>query len=127
MGQLISENGMQVAEISKNEVLLRSSDYVLNIFADRDGVNVVYFDTDSRPHWGYNVFLFLYNKRRDSLVLPQTSFQPKDYSEFIEAELGALSNHLRTAGQDILRGSKDWIKSYSWPVVRASADVAAIL
>ncbi len=124
---MILAHGLTLIEVSENEVLLKSRDYAIDIIADKDGVSVIYFDTLSSPAKGYNVFLFLANKRRNSLVFSTNKPQTKSYTEFIESELGSLAQHIRNAGQDILSGSKDWIKTYSWPIVRPSGNVASII
>jgi hypothetical protein len=102
MGDMISAHSLDLVVIGGNEVLLKSSTYVMDVVADRNGVSVVYFDTMQKPVKGYNVFLFLANKRRGQLALTK-------------------------AGQDILIGSKDWMREYSWPTVHLGDDIAAMI
>ena len=127
MGDIISTHSLVLVAMGGNEVLLKSSSYVLDIVADRDGVSIVYFDTTQKPAKGYNVFLFLANKRREQLSFAKNKPTVNSHTEFVEGETRALSGHLRKAGQDILAGSKDWIKGYSWPTVRLANEVAAMI
>lgn len=78
---------------------------------------MVYFDKVSKPAKGYNILLYLINRRRDLLVFSESQTPAESYTEFIENQLASLARHLRTAGQDILSGARDWIKEYSWPTV----------
>lgn len=127
MGDLIVGNGLGLVEISDSEVLLRSDTYAINVFADRDGVSLVYFDKSVKPIKGYNVFLFLINKRRNLLTFSAKKPNASSYAEFVEIELCSLVQHLRDAGRDLLTGSKEWIKGYSWPVLSPSGGVAAMI
>ena len=117
MADLIAAYELSVVEVSESEVLLKSQNYFIDVFAGKEGVGVVYFDKMSRPVKGYNLFLYLVNRRRGLLVFSESQTQAESYTEFIENQLASLARHLRTAGQDILGGAKDWIKEYSWPTV----------
>jgi hypothetical protein len=88
---------------------------------------MVYFDTSVNPIKGYNIFLYLVNKRRNLLTFSSGVPQAGSYAEFVEKEVASLAKHLRSAGQDILAGSRDWIESYSWPTVTPSGDIAALI
>jgi len=127
MADIIKANGLSIIELSDSEVLLKADSYALDVYADRDGVSMVYFNKSSLPPAGYNVLLFLLNKRRDALELLEAQPTTDDYSGFIRVGLSALAKHLRSAGIDILSGSKEWIKSYSWPAVKPSGSVASFL
>ena len=127
MNDLIATNGLGLVEISDSEVLLKSDAYTIDIVADRDGVSMVYFDKSAGPVKGYNVFLFLINKRRNLLIFSAGKPQANSYAEFIETEISSLAQHLRNAGQDLLSGSKEWIKGYSWPIVSPSGSIAALI
>lgn len=127
MGDLISAYALKLVEVSSNEVLLRSLTYTIDVIADRDGVSVIYFDTTQKPAKGYNVFLFLVNKRRDQLAFSKSRQVTTGYAEFVESEVRSLAAHLRDAGQDILAGSKEWIQSYSWPAIRAASEIAVLI
>ena len=124
---VIDQYGLGLFEINANEVLLKSGAYVLDVVSARDGVAVIYFDTDVNPIRGYNIFLYLLNKRRHLLVFDGESTVEGTYAEFVDSELVSLSQHLRVAGRDILSGSKSWIEEYSWPTVRPSPAITAIL
>lgn len=108
-------------------MLLKAGTYAIDVVADRDGVSMVYFDESSMPPKGYNVFLYLMNKRRDLLVFPIPSQTGGSYSDFIEAQVESLARHAGTAGRDILEGFKDWIRGYSWPAITPSGNVALLL
>jgi hypothetical protein len=127
MGDLISNHALTLVEVSSNEVLLRSLAYTIDIVADRDGVSVIYFDTAQKPAKGYNVFLFLVNKRRDQLALSNIKQVTTSYTDFVESEVGSLAAHLRHSGQDILSGSKEWIQGYSWPAITAPLEISALI
>jgi len=119
MGDLIAKYALSIIEVRKEEVLLKASNFSIRVLADRDGVSMVYFDTTHRPVKGYNIFLFLMNKRRGSLTFSSTKSEQSTYPKFVEDELISLVRHLKSAGQDILEGSKNWIANYSWPPVSA--------
>jgi len=61
MADLIAAYELSVVEVSESEVLLKSKNYFIDIFADKEGVGLVYFDKMSRPVKGYNLFLYLVN------------------------------------------------------------------
>ena len=119
MADLIAKYTLSVIKVSEEDVLLKASNFFIRVFADRDGLSMVYFDTAHRPVKGYNIFLFLVNKRRGLLTFSSTKPEKSTYPKFIEDELVSLVLHLKSAGQDILEGSKDWIATYSWPSVSA--------
>jgi len=127
MADIISAHGLSLVEAANNEVILKSDLYALDVYADRDGVSMVYFDTASKPVVGYNVLLFLINRRRSSLTFSKSELESSNYAEFIQSGLNGLARHLRSAGGDILTGSKDWIKGYSWPPVRPTGVVAGLI
>lgn len=127
MNDLISANSLTLIEVSDIEVLLKSQSYVIDIVADRDGVSLVYFDTEKRPPKGYNLFLYLANKRRSDLTFSATKPQTTSYAEFVETEVNSLAQHIRSAAKDILGGSKEWMKSYSWPIVSSSGSLARLI
>ncbi|WP_373987858.1 hypothetical protein [Duganella sp. BuS-21] len=118
MADLISAYELHATEISENEVLLQSQTYFIDVIAEKDGVSMVYFDTSSKPANGYNVFLFLFSKRRSSLVFLKNALPSGTFTEFVDAQLGLLAQHLRSAARDILAGERGWMKEYSWPTVR---------
>jgi hypothetical protein len=127
MGDLVAAHGLSLVELSENEVLLKAPSFTIDASADREGVSMVYFDTRSKPAKGYNILLFLLNKRRDRLSFNANAAEPATYEEFIEGQLNALAQHIRTAGVDILAGADDWMGSYSWPTVRAQGSAAALI
>ncbi len=127
MGGVISTYSLALVEVSENEVLLKSMTYSIDVVADRDGVSLMYFDTAQKPAKGYNLFLFLVNKRRDALTFLAAKAQTTSYAEFVESELNCLAQHIENAGKDILQGSKDWIRGYAWPIVRPYGDVASLI
>lgn len=127
MSDIVALYGLSVVEVSSSEVLLRAGSYTLDVYADRDGVSMVYFDKTSKPCLGYNVLLYLINKRRSALTFSGVEPQSNSHADFIENGLKAIAQHLRNAGDDILSGSRDWIRGYSWPKVLASERIAGLL
>jgi len=75
MADLIAAYELSVVEVSESEVLLKSQNYFIDIFAGKEGVGVVYFDKMSRPVKGYNLFLYLVNRRRGLLVFSESQAQ----------------------------------------------------
>lgn len=127
MADIIDMHRLSVVEVSSSEVLLRADSYTLDVYADRDGVSIVYFDKTSKPLSGYNVLLFLINKRRSALTFSDVEPASNGYTNFIKNGLDVTAQHLRNAGEDILSGSKDWIRGYSWPRVRPAEGIAGLL
>ena len=127
MGGVISTYSLALVEVSENEVLLKSMTYSIDVIANRDGVSLMYFDTTQKPVNGYNLFLFLVNKRREALTFSAAKPQTTSHAEFLESELNCLAQHIENAGEDILQGSKDWIRGYSWPIVRPYGDIASLI
>lgn len=58
MGDLLAKYALSAIKVSEEDVLLKASNFSIRVFADRDGVSMVYFDTAHRPIKGYNIFLF---------------------------------------------------------------------
>lgn len=127
MYDVIQTYNLKLVEVSDNEVLLKATEYTIDIVAEKDGVSIIYFDTSSTPTKGYNIFLFLANRRRSSLVFSKNKPNANNYADFIESELSSLAQHIRNAAQDILSGSKDWIKSYHWQIITPSENIAKII
>lgn len=127
MSDIISAYSIKLISVNANEVLLKSLTYTIDIVTDRDGVSIIYFDTDQKPVKGYNLFLFLANKRREKLTFSKSKPTTNSYIELIASETHALSTHLRNAAQDILGGSKDWIKEYSWPTIQLPPELAGMI
>lgn len=127
MGQLIATHALEFVSLSGSEALLRGEGYAIKVIAYRDGVSMVYFDTSRKPAKGYNLFLFLSNKRGALLTFSESESSPASYEEFVGSQIESLSRHLQAGGQDILRGSKEWISSYSWPAVNPDAGLAKVL
>jgi len=112
MGDLIAVYGLDVAVATENNVLLRGSTYAIDVIVDRDGVSFIYLDTTGRPMTGYNVFLFLQGKRRNRLEFLSEKPVISRRDEWLDLEVGGLARNLKTAGRDILEGSKDWLRDY---------------
>jgi hypothetical protein len=127
MSDLIATYGLLLVELSDKEVLLKSNNFAIDVSIDREGVNAIYFDTRSKPAKGYNIPLFLMNKRRDSLTFDKDMPEPVEYSVFIEGQLRGIIQHIRSAGTDILAGADDWMKSYSWPTICPPKDMAYLV
>jgi hypothetical protein len=127
MSDLIAIHALKLVRISENEVLLESDSYVIDVFFDKEGANMVYFDTARMPVKGYNIFLFLANKRRDSLLFSRTEPPVSSYAEYIENDLSFLVQHIRNAAGDILSGSKEWIKEYSWPAIDPNRNLMSLI
>jgi hypothetical protein len=125
MADLIEEYGLVAIEVDSDEVLLQSSSYVLDISADRDGVAIMYFDTSKRPLLGCNLFHFLAHHRRDQLVFAAKKPETHTYLEFVSSQLSYLARHLRSAGRDILGGSKAWLADLRVDLIPPVKAVAA--
>jgi hypothetical protein len=119
MGDLVEKYSLSIIKVGEQDVIIKASKFAIRVLADRDGLSMVYFDTEHRPIKGFNIFLFLVNKRREFLTFSSSKFDLGTYSDFIENELISLVRHIENAGTDILEGSKDWISAYSWPSVNA--------
>jgi hypothetical protein len=113
--------------IGDNGALLQSVAYAIHVFVDRDGVSMIYFDTDDASMKGYNIFLFLFSNRHDRLIFSKQNEDDVGRNGFIEMQVQSLSSHLRSAGDDILSGCKIWISDYRSPIVHASPDVARLI
>ncbi len=127
MGDLIFAYSLELISVDDDEVLLRSTTYSLDVLADKNGVSIVYFDSSRASIVGYNLFRFLLGKRRQSLDLKRARTIPDSRREFLVMEVRALSAHLRSAGEDLLRGEKNWISDYKWPVIHPSERIASLL
>lgn len=106
MDDLINANGLEIIEISDTEVLLKSETYTIDIFADREGINTLYFDKLAKPIKGYNILLFLIFKRHNFLTSPSQTPQIDNYSKFIEVELAGHVQGIRSGGLDIIAGER---------------------
>jgi hypothetical protein len=112
----LAEYGLTLARISTDRVLLRGSSYVLSFFVDREGVYLLYFDLATENRSGYNLYLFLFERRYRQLAEPRPR-DPSEKNDRVRLEVEALVRHLVTAGEDILSGGKEWIKEYQWPPI----------
>ncbi|WP_138918891.1 hypothetical protein [Nitrospirillum viridazoti] len=127
MGDIITTYRLTIHAVGDSEVLLKSHEYTIDVVADRDGVSLVYFDKRNKPVKGYNIFRFLADKRRNQLDLAKTQPITHSYAEFIELQTRSLANHLRKAAQDILSGSSEWIKAYSWPALPPTSEIVSLI
>ncbi|TWB22667.1 hypothetical protein FBZ89_103293 [Nitrospirillum amazonense] len=127
MGDIISSYHLTIHAVSDSEVLLKSREYAIDVVADRDGVSLVYFDKRAKSIKGYNIFRFLVDKRRNQLDFAKNQPPTHSYPEFIELQTRSLANHLRKAAQDILSGSTEWIKAYSWPTLPPANEIAPLI
>lgn len=126
MSDLISDYRLSLQNLDESNVFLKGTLYALRVSLDRDGVAVVYFDTSDKECAGYNVFLYLFNKRHSSLRFPdQVESETKD--QFIREQIKILKGHIRISGRDILSGEKDWLNDYLWPKVSADAATKVFL
>lgn len=100
------------------EVLLVAKSYVIGVSIDRDGVSFMYYDIAENK--GYNLGLFLINKRRALLSFSSADRSDKPLPNYLRHNLDIFSRHLVDAGADILSGEKDWIRQYSWSPVNVN-------
>lgn len=127
MSDLIEKYGLSVVEIDEKEIFLLSTNFSIRVLADRNGVSMIYFDTTHKPINGYNILLFLINRRRNRLTISSAKSENYAYDAFIEDELISLISHLRRAGQDILDGYNEWIAEYSWPTINAPSSLVELI
>jgi hypothetical protein len=124
---VLAVNHAELVPVSNTEVLLKTAAYSLNIYVDHDGVSVIYFDKISNPIKGYNVILFLLNKRRSLLSFDKYANENAIYIDRLRSDIKSVARHLTQAGQDILEGKKEWLKEYSWQLVSPSKDVSLLM
>jgi len=113
--EIINQYGLVVKEITESEVVLMASPYVIGISVDRDGLSFMYYDLSLKK--GFNLGLFLINKRRNLLVFEGSDKSDRPLPEYLRYNLEVFARHLKNAGTDILRGEKAWIQQYSWPAI----------
>ncbi|KGD60306.1 hypothetical protein T9A_02699 [Alcanivorax jadensis T9] len=124
---LIDEYSFKVREVDESSVVLVGSSYAIGVLLDRDGLAYMYYDISKPTKKGYNLGLFLIQKRRDLLVFGSDDKSDRGLEEYLSYNLSAFANQLTSAGKDILHGEKAWIKSYHWPAVTVSDKVLAVL
>lgn len=112
---LTHQLGMEV--VHEHEILLRGESFVVSFSLDRDGVNCMYYDLQPSNPRGYNLGMFLMNKRRHLLNAAPKSTPNRSMAEIATSELAAFKRHLISAGTDVLGGSKLWLSEYPWPSV----------
>lgn len=116
--EIIKQYGLIVKEVARNEVVLIAASYAIGISFDRDGVSFMYYDLSQKK--GFNLGLFLINKRRELLRFDSSDKSDRPLPEYLRHNLEVFARHLIGAGTDILKGDKDWIKQYSWPAVNVA-------
>lgn len=124
---LISAYDLSVIEASTNNVLLKASTYAIDIMADRDDVNMIYLDTCEKPVKAYNLFLFLRGVRKDQLTFFAKEPTTTTHAEWLELHVGILGRHMNDAGQDILQGSKTWIRGYPGLPLQPATEVYGLI
>lgn len=110
---LMNQNELVVGEIDEQTAILFNNKIALEVLYDRDGVKCIYYDLSSPNYRGYNLDVFLINKRRDKM-----SFEKYEHTlelGYLEFALNQLSENLNRAALDILAGDKSWIIQYHWP------------
>lgn len=127
MGGLIAKYALLVVRVSDEIVILKAHNFSIRVLSNRDGVSMVYFDTSRRPVKGYNIFLYLLNKRRGLLTFEAMKPEASTCPQLIEDEFASLVRHVKSAGLDILEGSKSWIITYSWPPVEAPESLVELM
>lgn len=124
---LIDEYSFKVRKVDERSVVLVGSSYAIGILLDRDGLAYMYYDISQPTKKGYNLGLFLIQKRRGQLVFSSDDKSGRPLEEYLSHNLSTFANQLTSAGKDILRGEKAWLKSYHWPAVGVSDEVLAAL
>lgn len=118
---IIKRYRLIIREITENEVALIAASYAIGISLNRDGLSFMYYDLTQKK--GFNLGLFLINKRRELLTFDSSDKSDRPLPEYLRHNLEAFVRHLTSAGTDILKGDKAWIKQYSWPTVNAASGV----
>jgi hypothetical protein len=113
--EIIKNYDLSSVAIDGETVGLIHQRYMIYVSADRDGINYVYYDTEATPPVGYNLAIFLVNKRRDLLKFEIDDRSDRPLAEYLDYNLTIFSKHLISAAKDILVGDKKWILEYSWP------------
>lgn len=124
---IVRKYNLRVKEVDQNCVVLISESFGIGILLDRDGLAFMYYDLRGQMKKGYNLGLFLIQKRRDQLTFASDDKSDKPLDEYLSHNLAVFSNHLMNAGQDILSGDKGWIRQYSWPSTSVCDEVLAVV
>lgn len=103
-------------------LLLSPHKFAIGINLSRDGPIFTYWDLEPRSGRGFDILRYLITKRRDRLRFDGCS-EYSGYDRFARDNLVAFERHLRTGAQDILAGSKDWIREYPWPSVAVKPEI----
>lgn len=112
MGSIIREYGLSCEGVTDHDVLLRHNLYVLRVSEDLDGLSIIYYDILGTEPVGYNVLLYLINRRRELL----TSVVSEGTSQVV-SQLRSIASDLQAAARDILAGEKAWMDDYRWPPI----------
>lgn len=113
--EIIKRHGLIVKVINESEVHLVAKSYVIGVSIDRDGLSFMYYYIAEQKV--FNLGLFLINKRRALISFSSSDKSNRPLPEYLRHNLDVFSQHLMNAGDDILRGDRDWMKQYSWPPV----------
>ena len=113
--RIISEYGLHVFAISDDEIGLSHPRYVITVSLDRDGFSYLIYEKSLRL--GYNLGLFLLNRRRNLLKFESDDRSNAPFDEYVRFNLGVFQRHLLGAAQDILSGDENWIAEYIWSPV----------
>lgn len=106
---LSAAHSMRLRVVAANDVLLLAERFALRLRLDRDGVSLTYVDREGGDLRGYDLFGYLWRKRRTRLRFDEGKPKPEDE---VRAQVSALVRHLLTAAEDILEGKKDWQADY---------------
>lgn len=124
LSELSSKYRLQIREGGDRSVLLTGCGFAIDIRLERDGLLYLYYDLEFDVIKVYNIGLFLFSKRRGLLRFEKEDKSSGTMKEYLEFNLTVFARHMQDAGQDILRGEKDWIKLYTWPARSLPANQA---
>jgi len=113
---LAADFGLEYIPLDAETVIYKANSFLIEVTADRfDGMSLIYYDLNKNPPRGYNILLFLFDKRRNQLSFSHAAATPGPSCKRNYAD--NLARHLGEAGRDILAGDKAWLSGYTWPTV----------
>jgi hypothetical protein len=111
----------------ENTTYVKGATLMIQVLATRDGGDLTYMDQSQPGLALYSIDGLLLRVRRDRLQFASSRPPSHSFQDFTRIDLAALCRHLRTAGQDVLRGERGWMAEHGPSRLDAGPDIRAFL
>ena len=125
--ELIKNLNLLTTANGENRAYIYGPNLLLQIFATRDGVDIIYIDQNQPTLPLYSINSLMLRARRDRLIFLPAEPRNTSFYDYVKIQLDVLARHLSRAGMDVLRGERGWMIEHGPSLTNASADIRAFL